>query len=285
MERMKDERLSSFLSEVGKQSLPKHVAIIMDGNGRWAQARHRPRVFGHKQGASRVRDVVEVSGRLGIEALTLFAFSEENWSRPAFEVSALMRLLESTLEREKHELHKNDVRLNLLGDLQRLPEQTYKKVVEIRDHLSDNKGLSLNIALSYGGKGELLRVMQKLGASMLQGQLKPSELSCEHVEALLDTAGCPELDLLIRTGGEFRISNFLLWQAAYAELYFSDKYWPEFDTAAYLEALRAFTQRKRRFGKVSEQVLESPTTEKSLTVHRRPSDGQQRRRGTLDAWS
>ncbi len=230
-------------ARVRARPLPRHVAIIMDGNGRWAEARALPRVAGHREGAEAVRAVTRAARRIGIEALTLYAFSTENWGRPEPEVDALMHLLAEFLEGERGEMMANAIRLNAIGDLDRLPGAVRAKLAEVRRETAANRGMTLTLALSYGGRQELVQAARRAAAA------KGAAL-----EAALWTHGLPELDLLVRTSGERRISNFLLWQCAYAELVFTEVLWPDFRDAELLAAIAEFQARERRFGMTGEQV-------------------------------
>ncbi|WP_207061748.1 polyprenyl diphosphate synthase [Motiliproteus sp. SC1-56] len=234
--------------------LPRHVAIIMDGNNRWAKARNLPSVAGHKAGVEAVRAVVDGCARYGVEALTLFAFSSENWRRPPGEVSGLMELFMLALKREVKKLHKNNIRLRLIGERSRFSESLQGKIAEAEALTRGNTGLTLNIAANYGGQWDIAQAAETLARRVQAGQLRPEEITPEALEAELSTAGQPLPDLCIRTGGEQRISNFLLWQFAYAELYFSPVYWPDFDRGELEKAFAAFSGRQRRFGKTSEQI-------------------------------
>lgn len=236
--------------------LPRHVAIIMDGNGRWARARSKPRIFGHKQGVKTVRRVVEHAASTGIEALTLYAFSSENWKRPESEVALLFELLSISISEQLDDLHRNNIKLGVIGDLGALPKRLRKKVSHAVDVTWRNNGMHLNIALNYGARWELVEAARELARACQQGQLTPEQIDESRLNSLLSTTDQPELDLLIRTGGEHRLSNFLLWQAAYAELFFTDTFWPDFDEAAMDEALAWFGTRKRRFGKTDEQLAQ-----------------------------
>ncbi|AUD79357.1 di-trans,poly-cis-decaprenylcistransferase [Kangiella profundi] len=227
--------------------LPQHIAIIMDGNGRWAQARGKKRVFGHKAGMERAREMAEACGELGVKYLTLFAFSSENWNRPPEEVSFLMDLFATSLKNESKKLNKNNVQLKVIGDKDGFDKGLQKAIDKAEALTADNDGLVLNIAANYGGRWDILQAVQKL---LNSGQ----EVTEENLSKLLATGDAPEPDLLIRTGGEKRISNFLLWQAAYSELYFSDALWPDFDSEHLKLALADYAQRQRRFGKTGEQV-------------------------------
>ena len=239
---------------VSQQSLPKHIAIIMDGNGRWAQNRGKPRVFGHKKGVESVRRSVQFCTNLGIKSLTLFAFSSENWRRPADEVSTLMELFLLVLTKEVKKLHKNNVKLQIIGDLSRFSDKLQQRVFEAQTLTKDNQGLCLNIAANYGGRWDIVQAAQKLAAEVEQGNLQSSDITEEILSEHITMAEQPPLDLLIRTGGDLRISNFLLWQAAYAELYFCDTLWPDFDDEAFANAIACYVSRERRFGCTGEQI-------------------------------
>ncbi|MCO4293204.1 isoprenyl transferase [Solitalea sp. MAHUQ-68] len=245
----------SFKEKIDIDRLPRHVAIIMDGNGRWAKEKGKLRVFGHQNGVKAVRDTVEAAAELGIEYLTLYAFSTENWNRPALEITALMELLVATINRETKTLMENDVRLNAIGDLSSLPSKCYKELMEAIDKTANNKRLTLNLALSYSSRWELVQMAKQLAAKVENKELQSSEVNEELVSSLLCTANMPDPELLIRTSGEYRISNFLLWQIAYAELYFTDIFWPDFRREHLYEAILNYQGRERRFGKTSEQVI------------------------------
>lgn len=227
---------------------PKHVAIIMDGNGRWAKARHLPRVAGHKAGVEAVRRAVRAAPKLGIETLTLYAFSSENWRRPADEVSDLMSLLRHHLLAELEELQKNGARLSLIGNWRGLKPDVVERLEHAMDHTRDNSRFRLVVALNYGGQDELTRAAQRLAARAAAGEISPASITPEMIGACLDTADLPPVDLIIRTSGEQRLSNFLLWQAAYAEMWFTPALWPDFDEALLREAGEAFAARDRRYG-------------------------------------
>jgi undecaprenyl diphosphate synthase len=232
-------------------AVPRHIAIIMDGNGRWARERHMPRPFGHRAGMKAVRAVVEGCLETGVEWLSLFAFSQENWQRPETEVSALMSLLEEYIAREAEELRQQGVRVRVYGDLTRLNAPAARAVDRlVRDTESGTK-LGLNLFISYGGRAELVRAARLLAADVKAGTLQPDDIGEAEIRARLYTADCPDPDLLIRTSGEQRLSNFLLWQVAYAELYISSVLWPDFGRAALYEAILDFQRRDRRFGRVS----------------------------------
>ncbi len=234
--------------------LPRHIAIIMDGNGKWAAARGLPRHAGHEAGIDAVRTCVERCRALGIPALTIFAFSSENWLRPSDEVAQLMALFVNALDREVAELHANGVRLRFIGERGRLAVRLQARIAAAEAQTAANTGLALQVAVSYGGRWDIVRAVQKLAARCADGTLRPQDLTEEHVRASLELAGLPDPDLLIRTGGEHRISNFLLWNLAYTELYFTDINWPDFDAAALDRALDFYARRERRFGRTAEQA-------------------------------
>ena len=234
--------------------LPRHVAIVMDGNGRWAKQRNKPRLFGHKIGADSVRDIVEISREIGIEILTLYAFSTENWNRPASEVTGLMSILQSYLTSELSRMLKNDIRLTCIGDMTQLPDGVRAVLQDSIQKTAGNTSLILNLALSYGSRNELVRAVQLVADKCVRGELSPEEIDIQTISNHLYTAGMTDPDLLIRTGGEARLSNFLLWQASYAEIYFTDVMWPEFRRKEFLEAIADFQSRERRYGKTGEQL-------------------------------
>ena len=234
--------------------LPRHVAIVMDGNGRWAEKRHKPRLYGHKAGADSVRDVVEISREIGIEILTLYAFSSENWNRPAGEVTGLMSILQSYLTSELSRMLKNDIRLTCIGDMSKLPDGVRMVLQDSIQKTSGNSSLILNLALSYGSRNEMVRAARLLADKCVRGELTPEEIDIETISNHLYTAGIADPDLLIRTGGEARLSNFLLWQVSYAEIYFTDVMWPDFRKKEFLLAITDFQSRERRFGKTGAQL-------------------------------
>lgn len=242
-----EKSLISKIKRAGK--IPRHVAVIMDGNGRWAQTHGLPRIAGHRAGKTAARDVVEGCAELKVEVLTLYTFSMENWNRPPEEVDALMKFLEETLVEERDELKKNDVRLNAIGRINDLSPRVRTVLQETKDYLSACKGLLLNLALSYGGRSEIVDAINRMLADAKAGRL-PDTITRDDVESYLYTAGLPDPDLLIRTGGEMRISNFLLWQLAYGELWITDLMWPDFRKAHLFRAIRDFQKRERRFGRV-----------------------------------
>jgi undecaprenyl diphosphate synthase len=236
------------LSPQAKAMLPAHVALIMDGNGRWAKQRHQPRIEGHRVGAESVRTVVRAAGEVGIKYLTLYAFSVENWNRPKEEVDALMRFLAQYLKSEAAELSRNNVRLEAIGQIYRLPESTQDQLQKTIDSLSKNTGLTVILALSYGGRTEIVDAVRGIAAKVKQGVIEPAEITEQVVSQHLYTRNWPDPDLLIRTSGEMRISNFLLWQISYAELVLSPTLWPDFRKAQFFEALEEYARRHRRFG-------------------------------------
>ena len=240
--------------KLDKNKIPKHVAIIMDGNGRWAERHGKARVFGHESGVESVRSVVEGAGEMGIKHLTLYAFSTENWDRPKNEVEALMELLIMAIETETESLMKNNVRLSAIGDLNKIPEKVREKLNGCIKHLETNTGLNLILALSYSSKWEIINAVQNLVKDSIKKEIKPEKINNELFESYLNTANLPDPELLIRTSGEYRISNFLLWQIAYSELYFTEKLWPDFRKEDLLEAVIDFQNRERRFGKTREQL-------------------------------
>ncbi len=237
-------------------NLPRHVAIIMDGNGRWAKKRGLMRLMGHKVGVDSVKKVVETARIMGIEVLTLYAFSTENWHRPAAEVSGLMELLRTFLRREVDNMMANNIRLRAIGQTTKLPDSARQVLEEVMEKTAGNTGLVLNLALSYGSRDEIVRAARRFAAECSTGKRRPEELDEELFSSYLDTAGLPDPDFVIRTSGEFRLSNFLLWQLSYAELYITDIPWPEFREAEFREAIAVFQRRQRRFGRTGDQVAE-----------------------------
>ncbi len=248
---MNSEQTKTLIS---KQNLPKHLAIIMDGNGRWAKQRSLPRLAGHREGVRSVREITRICGEIGIQHLTLFTFSTENWSRPKSEVSALMTLLLRTIEGEVEKLHKNNVKLSSIGDLSALPDKARKGIMNGIQLTRNNSGLNLILALNYGSRQEIMHAVKSIGENIQSGDISAEEINDDLFSQHLYTADIPDPDLLIRTGGEFRMSNFLLWQAAYTELYTSPVYWPDFREKELLEALHSYQGRERRFGLTSEQI-------------------------------
>ena len=244
-------------TQARQQSLPRHVAIIMDGNGRWAKSRKLPRYMGHRAGVKAVRRVVEACRQRGIEVLTLFAFSSENWRRPRLEVGLLMELFVRTLKKEVNRLDRNNVRIQFIGERSAFDPKLHRMMDAAEQQTADNSGLTLVIAANYGGRWDLVEATRRMAARAVAGELSVDDIDSEMLGRELCIASLPEPDLFIRTGGEQRISNYLLWQLAYTELYFTDLLWPEFDAAAFDEALCSFASRQRRFGKTGDQVEQS----------------------------
>ena len=240
--------------EIDPARIPRHVAIVMDGNGRWAERRHQPRLFGHRAGVESVQEVVTVAADLGIQVLTLYAFSSENWKRPQAEVGGLMSLLKTFLVRELDRMLQNNVRLSCIGDLLRLPADVQETLEQSIKATAANNGLILNLALSYGGRAEITQAVQRIGRLCQAGELRPDDIDEEVIADHLYSAGLPDPDLLIRTGGEARLSNFLLWQSSYAEILFSKVMWPDFRREAFVDAILDFQRRERRFGKTGAQL-------------------------------
>jgi len=238
--------------------VPRHVAIVMDGNGRWARARRRPRSFGHNAGRRAVREVIEACLREGVPVLTLFAFSSENWQRPQDEVSALMNLFVRALDKEVEELHGHGVRLRFIGDLDSFDEPLRQRMRAATDRTAGNAALQLNIAVSYGGRWDIVQACRHAAGAVARGELRADEIDESRLGQWMSLAELPPLDLFIRTGGERRISNFLLWQVAYAELYFTDTLWPDFDQACLREAIADYASRERRYGRTSAQLAPAP---------------------------
>ena len=244
----------SYKEQIDTARLPRHVAIIMDGNGRWAKKQGLARMFGHKKGVETVHNITVAATKLGIEYLTLYTFSTENWNRPKEEVDALMTLLVDTIAKETPTLMNNNVRLQTIGDINRLPEGTKQKVLACIDQTSRNTGLTMVIALSYSARWEIIEAVREAVRLTQAGQLRPEDVTEQMVSSLMTTREMPDPDLLIRTSGEYRISNFLLWQLAYSELYFTDCLWPEFTDEEFYKAIVDYQKRERRFGKTSEQI-------------------------------
>lgn len=245
------------LDLLDKNTLPRHIAIIMDGNGRWAKSQSMPRVFGHRNGVKAVREVTEASAELGIKYLTLYAFSKENWKRPRKEVNMLMKLFVSTVSKELSTLNKNNIRLKAIGDLESLPADTLAALNNAIESTKDNNHMTLSLALNYSGRWELTEMTKSVAKDISNGTLKPDEISEESIISRLKTSGTPDPELMIRTSGEHRISNFLLWQLSYAELVFSDVLWPDFRKEELYKCILEYQRRERRFGMTSEQVVKS----------------------------
>lgn len=234
--------------------IPTHIAIIMDGNGRWAKRKGLPRAAGHRKGVESVKDIVKACAQLGVKYLTLYTFSTENWNRPREEVSTLMKLLVKSLKKEADELNENNVKLSTIGNIESMPEVVQNSLVDAMNKTKDNTKMVLSLALSYSGRWELIEAFKKAAAMAKDNQLNPSDIDEKTIGSLLATKDIPDPDLLIRTSGEFRVSNFLLWQIAYTEFYVTDDYWPDFRRDHLYEAIKSFQNRERRFGKVSEQL-------------------------------
>ena len=248
------ELKDQLMQQIDRERLPQHIAIIMDGNGRWAKERGKQRLFGHQSAIQSVREVSEASAEIGVKFLTLYAFSTENWNRPLAEVSGLMSLLAQTIKNEVSTMNKNSIKLNAIGDLKSLPKANYEQLMQAIADTSHNTRMTLTLALSYSGRWDLTQASRRMAEDVAQGKLKPEAVNDTLISLYLSTAGMPDPELLIRTSGEERISNFLLWQLAYSELYFTPKYWPDFRKADLYEAILNYQHRERRFGKTSEQV-------------------------------
>ena len=244
----------SYKNEIQQNRIPHHIAIIMDGNGRWAKRQGLARMFGHRQGVETVHRITEAAAELGVKYLTLYAFSTENWNRPKEEVDALMSLLVDTIAKETPTLMKNNIQLLTIGDLDRLPENAQKKFCACIEETSSNTGLRLVIALSYSSRWEIIQAVRSIAKDVQEGNILLEDINEEVISAAMTTVNMPDPDLLIRTSGELRISNFLLWQLAYTELYFTDCLWPEFTEEEFYRAIIDYQHRERRFGKTSEQV-------------------------------
>ena len=239
---------------IDKTNIPNHIAIIMDGNGRWAKSKGFKRIFGHQQGTDTVNDIVEACHNLGVKYLTLFAFSTENWQMPKYEVNSLMKILVSSLKKELQNMHDKHIRLTAIGNIDRLPEKVRNQLSEVIEETKDYGDLNLTLALSYGSREELVEVVRRVSEKVKENKLNPSEINDSVINDHLYTSYMPDVDLLIRTSGEQRISNFMLWQIAYAELYFCSVNWPDFTEDHLHEAIHNFQKRERRFGKTSEQL-------------------------------
>ena len=244
----------SLKDKINLQQLPKHIAIIMDGNGRWAKEKGEDRLFGHLNGVESVRDIVEGAAELGIQYLTLYAFSTENWDRPAYEVTGLMELLVDTIRKEVPTLNKNKIKLHVIGDMDMLPELARKELNDAINETGANTGLNLIMALSYSSRWEINKAVKKIAEAVKENKLQPADITTDTLQQYLCTSQFPDPELMIRTSGEYRISNFLLYQLAYAELYFTNTLWPDFRKENLYEAILDYQSRERRFGKTSEQV-------------------------------
>jgi len=250
-----------------KGNIPQHIAIIMDGNGRWAKRRSLPRVAGHQKGVDSVRNVVETCMGLGVKYLTLYTFSTENWNRPKDEVSTLMRLIVKSLQNETDELNQNQIRLTTIGNIDSLPDIVQHELKSALKKTAHNTKMTLNLALSYSGRWELVEAVKNITAQVKAGLIKPEDVSEEMISKHLTTSDIPDPDLLIRSGGEFRISNFLLWQIAYSEIFISDVLWPDFRCEHLIEAINNYQKRERRFGLVSEQLSEKLSSYHNVNTH------------------
>lgn len=244
----------SLKEKIRKEDLPVHVAIIMDGNGRWAKKRGLARTIGHEIGVNAVRETVEAATELGIGYLTLYAFSTENWNRPKYEIDALMKLLVSSVNKERNTFMDNNIRLMAIGDLKSLPSKSYTDLIKVMEDTSSNTGLKLVLALSYSSRWEMVEAVKKISERVRDGKMDVGMINAETVSKALTTADIPDPEFLIRTSGEYRISNFLLWQIAYSELYFTPVLWPDFNREDFYEAILDFQKRERRFGMTSEQI-------------------------------
>jgi len=264
-----DEKLQQELKKSGE--IPKHIAIIMDGNGRWAKKRGLPRVAGHKRGVDTVKDIVEACAEIGVKYLTLYTFSTENWKRPKEEVSTLMRLLLNSLKDRVDELCENDIKLTTIGDTDALPYEVQKQLKADIERTKNNKKMVLNLALSYSGRWEILEAVKKISRAVEKGDIKADEINEQLFSKFLTTKDLPDPDLVIRTSGEFRVSNFLLWQIAYSEFVITDIYWPDFNRHHLYESIRAFQKRERRFGKVSEQIKKEVNSKGVTNAEKLPS--------------
>jgi undecaprenyl diphosphate synthase len=244
---------------INPNNIPLHVAVIMDGNGRWAKQQGEDRIFGHHEGVHSVRDIVEACGEIGVKYLTLYAFSTENWNRPKDEVDALMELLVSTISMETENLNQKGVKLEVIGDIQSLPETCQIELAESIKETAANTRITLILALSYSSKWEITNAVKQIAQEVEKGSLKPRDITAKHIEQFLNTKAFPDPELMIRTSGEHRISNFLLWQLAYAEFYFTDTLWPDFRKKDFFEAIISYQNRERRFGKTSDQLQNNPS--------------------------
>lgn len=265
-----DEQMDQLLKKSGE--IPNHIAIIMDGNGRWAKKRGLPRVAGHKRGVDTVREIVEACAEIGVKFLTLYTFSTENWKRPKDEVSTLMRLLLNSLRDRVNELNDNDIRLTTIGNINALPDAVRKQLEFDIKRTKNNKKMVLNLALSYSGRWEMLEAIKKIADSTAEGKIKSKDIDEKLVSSFLTTKDIPDPDLVIRTSGEFRVSNFLLWQIAYSEFIITETLWPDFSKADLYDAIKIFQKRERRFGKVSEQITKNEKEEGPENVHFLPNE-------------
>lgn len=246
--------VSNLLKQINLEKVPGHIAIIMDGNGRWAKKRALPRVVGHEYGVKSVRTVAETAAKLGVKYLTLYTFSTENWNRPPLEVKAIMTLLVRTIRKEVATLMKNDIRLKTIGNISALPKEAYDELQEAMELTKNNQRMDLVLALNYSARWDLVQATTRIAEKVKSGEIQVGEINEEIISRSLNTGTLPEPELLIRTSGEYRISNFMLWELAYGEFYFTDIYWPEFDQEAFYKAILDYQKRERRFGKTSEQI-------------------------------
>lgn len=246
--------MSELITQINTEKLPKHIAVIMDGNGRWAKGRNMPRVFGHRNGVKAVRETSEAAAEIGIDYLTLYAFSTENWKRPTTEVSALMSLLVDTIHKETETMNKNNIRLQAIGDLSMLPNQSYDALLQGIEDTKNNTRMTMVLALNYSARWEISNAMTRIARGIEMGEFTSDQIQEDLIQNHLTTRGIPDPELMIRTSGEHRISNFLLWQMAYTELYFTDILWPDFRRDHFYQAIIDFQRRERRFGKISEQL-------------------------------
>lgn len=253
-----DKKLQAALAEKGE--IPEHIAIIMDGNGRWARSRGNIRSYGHKAGVDSVRDITEACAQIGVKYLTLYAFSTENWGRPKMEVNALMRLLARSLRKEAENLKKNNIKLETIGQVNRFPKKCQKELQEAIELTCENDRLHLCLALSYSGRWDITEAVKKLAHRVKNGEVRPEDIDDEMISGHLSTADIPDPELIIRTSGEYRLSNFLLWQLAYSELYITETYWPDFRRDELYKAIQSFQERDRRFGELSESDQEKKTS-------------------------
>jgi len=256
--------IESRKDEIKQKRVPRHVAVIMDGNGRWAKKRNLSRIDGHRAGIDTVRRIVRLAGELEIGYLTLYTFSSENWNRPPGEVHGIMKLLTETIRKEVPELNRNHVRLKTIGDIDGLPKKSRDALLEAIELTAKNDGLTLVLALNYGGRNEIVRAVRKIAGKIENGELTSGDITSDTIESALDTTGMPDPDLLVRTSGEYRLSNYLLWQLAYTELWITDVMWPDFGESDFLDALESFSGRERRFGMTSQQVNGVARTIKKL---------------------
>ncbi len=247
----------SVKSLIDSRNIPNHIAVIMDGNGRWAKQRNKPRVFGHRNGVKAVKNITEAAAELGVKYLTLFAFSKENWNRPSLEVNTLMNLFVKTVGRELSTLMENNIRLEAIGEIERLPKATFEALQYAKENTRHNDQMTLILALNYSGRWEIVEAVKKLSKSLSEGKITADEIDEKLFAGYLETASFPDPDLMIRTSGEFRLSNYMMWQLSYTELYFTEVLWPDFSKEHLYEAIYAYQSRERRFGMTSDQLMKS----------------------------